>query len=95
MIFEDAHWSDPSSQEVLGLAMQQLVSDRVLLIITFRPEFESRWTGAQVTTLTLDRLPVGDVGTMIDGVAGGTNLRTISARRLRSGVMAFLSLSRK
>jgi predicted ATPase len=74
MIFEDAHWSDPSSQEVLGLAIQRLVGHPALLIITFRPEFEAGWTGSQVTTLTLDRLPIGDVGTMIDLVAGVTTL---------------------
>ena len=74
MIFEDAHWSDPSSQEVLGLAIQQLVSHPALLIITFRPEFDAPWTNSQATTLILDRLPMSHVGTMIDRVAGTTTL---------------------
>jgi predicted ATPase len=74
MIFEDAHWSDPSSQEVVALAVQRLASHGVLLIITLRPELESPWTGPEVTTLALDRLPAGEVGTMIDRVAGVATL---------------------
>jgi class 3 adenylate cyclase len=45
MIFEDAHWSDPTSLEVFGQAMSRLVTLRVLLIVTFRPEFDPPWIG--------------------------------------------------
>lgn len=74
MIFEDAHWSDPSSQDVLKLAIQRLARHPVLLIVTFRPEFAPPWTGPNVTTIALDRLPMGDVGTMIERVAGARAL---------------------
>ncbi|HEY7665064.1 MAG TPA: adenylate/guanylate cyclase domain-containing protein, partial [Xanthobacteraceae bacterium] len=74
MIFEDAHWSDPSSQEVLKLAIQRLAAHPVLLIVTFRPEFAPAWTGPSVTTMALDRLLVGDVDTMIERVAGAREL---------------------
>jgi len=74
MIFEDAHWSDPSSQDVLKLAIQRLANHPVLLIVTFRPEFASAWTGPNVTTIALDRLPMSDVGTMIERVAGARQL---------------------
>jgi predicted ATPase len=74
MIFEDAHWSDPSSQEVLKLAIQRLTNHPVLLIVTFRPEFASAWTGPNVRTIALDRLPMGDVGAMIERVAGTRQL---------------------
>ena len=45
MIVEDVHWSDPTSLEAFGRAVDRLASDRVLLIVTFRPEFESPWIG--------------------------------------------------
>ena len=39
MIFEDAHWADPSSLEVFGRLVDRIRTLRVLLIVTFRPEF--------------------------------------------------------
>ena len=57
MVFEDVHWIDPISLELLELAVERISSLRVLLIMTFRPEFQSPWTGdAHVTTLALNRL---------------------------------------
>src|SRR5262249_46981493 len=53
-IFEDAHWSDPSSLELLDLLVDRVPVLRVLVVITARPEFASRWGGyAHVTTHTL------------------------------------------
>ena len=45
MIFEDAHWTDPTSLEVFGRVVDRVRSLRVLLIVTFRPEFEPPWIG--------------------------------------------------
>ena len=45
MIFEDAHWTDPTSLEVFGRAVDRIRTLRVLLIVTFRPEFEPPWIG--------------------------------------------------
>jgi class 3 adenylate cyclase len=57
MVFEDVHWIDPISLELLELTVERVASLRVLLIMTFRPEFQSPWTGdAHVTTLALNRL---------------------------------------
>jgi class 3 adenylate cyclase/predicted ATPase len=71
MIFEDAHWSDPTSLEVLGRAVDRIATLRVLLIVTFRPEFEPPWIGQpHVTSLTINRLTRHDVGAMIDRVVG-------------------------
>jgi predicted ATPase len=71
MIFEDAHWTDPTSLEVLGRVVARIPTLRVLLLVTFRPEFEAPWTGQpHVTTLTINRLTQRDVGAMIDRVAG-------------------------
>jgi hypothetical protein len=45
MIFEDAHWVDPTSLELLGRIVDKISSLRALLIMTFRPEFEPPWIG--------------------------------------------------
>jgi len=44
MILEDAHWSDPTSLEAFGRTVDRIASLRVLLIVTFRPEFEAPWS---------------------------------------------------
>ena len=57
LLFEDLHWLDPSSGELLDLLIEKIEGWPVLLIATFRPDFQPRWTGEpQVTTLSLTRL---------------------------------------
>ena len=76
MIFEDAHWSDPTSLETLGRVVDRIATLRVLLLVTFRPEFAPPWIGqSHVTALTLNRLPKRDIDAMIDGVVGNKVLR--------------------
>jgi class 3 adenylate cyclase len=71
MIFEDAHWTDPTSLEVFSRVVDRLRNLHVLLIVTFRPEFDPPWIGRPyVTALTLNRLTQRDVETMIDSVRG-------------------------
>jgi class 3 adenylate cyclase/predicted ATPase len=71
MIFEDAHWADPTSLEVLGRAVDRIATHPVLLLITFRPEFEPPWIGLpHVTMLTINRLTRPEVEAMIDRVGG-------------------------
>ena len=54
MVFEDAHWVDPTSRELLDLTIERVRNLPVLLVVTFRPEFEAPWAGQpQVTMLTL------------------------------------------
>jgi predicted ATPase len=71
MIFEDAHWTDPTSLELFGRAVDRIASLRILLIVTFRPEFAPPWIGRpHVTALTINRLAQRDIDAMIDGVVG-------------------------
>jgi predicted ATPase len=71
MIFEDAHWGDPTSLEAFGRTVDRIASLRALLIVTFRPEFEPPWIGQpHVTALTINRLAERDIGDMIDHVVG-------------------------
>src|SRR5712691_4935583 len=81
MIFEDAHWIDPTSLEALGRAVDRIRALRVLLIVTSRPEFEPPWIGpSHVTPLTINRLAQREVDDMIDRVVGDKTL-TASVRR--------------
>ena len=71
MIFEDAHWTDPTSLEAFGRTVDRIRPLRVLLLATFRPEFVPPWIGRpHVTSLTINRMAERDVDAIIDGVAG-------------------------
>ena len=90
MIFEDAHWADPSSLEVFSGAVDRTAARRVLLIITFRPEFAPPWVGLpHVTALTLNRLARREVDAMIDRVAGNKPLPANLGRTSSSAPTAF------
>ena len=52
MIFEDTHWIDPTSLEALGRGIDRIKAVGVLLIITYRPEFEPPWIGRPYVTRT-------------------------------------------
>jgi class 3 adenylate cyclase/predicted ATPase len=75
MIFEDVHWIDPTSLEALGQTVERIRSLGVLLIVTYRPEFEPPWIGRpHVTALTLNRLGEREIAALIDGVTGNKPL---------------------
>jgi predicted ATPase len=75
MIFEDVHWSDPSTRELLDLLIERVTTVPLLVIITFRPEFSPPWVGRpQVTLLTLNRLPPRQRVEMISRMIGGKAL---------------------
>jgi class 3 adenylate cyclase/predicted ATPase len=77
MIFEDAHWSDPTSLEAFARAVDRLRHLRVLLLVTFRPEFEAPWIGRPyVMALTINRLTEREAGAMIDRIVGNKALST-------------------
>ena len=75
MIFEDAHWADPTSFEAFGRLADRIRTHRVLLLVTFRPEFDAPWVGLPyVTALTINRLAEHEVGGMIDRIVGNRPL---------------------
>jgi class 3 adenylate cyclase/predicted ATPase len=83
MVFEDAHWIDPTSRELLDLAIERLSTLRVLLIVTFRPEFRPPWTGQpQVTTLALNRLDRHDRTVLVGQVARGKALPDVVVEQI-------------
>jgi class 3 adenylate cyclase/predicted ATPase len=74
VVFEDAHWIDPTSRDLLDLT-EQIGNLPVLLIVTFRPEFQPPWTGQpQVTMLALNRLDRRDRIALVEQIAAGKTL---------------------
>ena len=75
MICEDAHWADPTSLEAFGRAADRIRTLPVLLLVTFRPEFDAPWVGQpNVTALTINRLTRREVDALIERVVGNKML---------------------
>jgi tetratricopeptide (TPR) repeat protein len=71
IVLEDAHWIDPTSLDLLDRAVARVAALPVLLLITFRPEFQPSWIGQPyVTMLPLSRLGRRDSAAIIAGVTG-------------------------
>ena len=66
LIFEDLHWIDPTSREFLDLVLARIDRLAVLLVATFRPEFQPPWAGqAHVAVIALNRLGRNDGAAMV------------------------------
>ena len=57
-VFEDLHWAEPTTLEVLDLLVDQVTTAEVLALFTFRPEFPPPWgSRGHLTHISLNRLP--------------------------------------
>ena len=75
MIFEDAQWADPTSLEAFGRAVDRIRTLKVLLLVTFRPEFDAPWVGRPyVTARIINRLAEHEASAMIDRIVGNKQL---------------------
>ena len=74
MIFEDAQWVDPSTSELLGLAIERIHELPVLLLVTFRPDFTPPWRGRNVTALSLAGLSRRQALDMVEWITGARAL---------------------
>jgi class 3 adenylate cyclase/predicted ATPase len=75
MVFEDAHWIDPTSQELLDLMIDRVQTLPVLIVITCRPIFDAPWGGRpHVTSLALNRIGRQASQTMVSALTGGKTL---------------------
>ncbi len=75
LVIEDAHWADPSTLQFLGLVMGRITAARVLVLVTFRPEFTPTWALApHATELKLDRLHDAQIHAMIEHITRGKRL---------------------
>ena len=75
MFFEDAHWADPTTLEVLDLLIDRVRNVPLLIVLTHRPEFQSRWwEHGHVTALNLAKLTRAQSGAIVSKLAGGKTL---------------------
>ncbi len=71
MLFEDAHWADPTTLEVLDLLIDRMRNVPLLIVLTHRPEFLSRWSGqGHVVALNLSKLTRTQSAAMVSAPAG-------------------------
>ncbi|MBV9632719.1 MAG: AAA family ATPase [Xanthobacteraceae bacterium] len=94
IVFEDVHWIDPTSLDLLDRTVAVIANLRVLLVVTFRPDFQPTWVGLpHVTTLPLSRLSRRDSTSIIGGITGGKALPDAVIEQILShsdGVALFL-----
>ena len=75
LLFEDLHWADAASLELLDLTVERVCHLPVLALFTFRPEFKPPWVDLPIVgTLTLGRLDRKNVERIVTQVAGGRSL---------------------
>jgi class 3 adenylate cyclase/predicted ATPase/energy-coupling factor transporter ATP-binding protein EcfA2 len=75
MVFEDAHWIDPTSRDLIDLMVDRIRRLPLLLLVTFRPEFHPPWADQpHVTALALNRLGERDGSALVEGLAGNASV---------------------
>src|SRR6516165_2034012 len=75
VLFEDAHWADPTTFEVMDLLIHRVRNVPLLIVLTHRPELSSRWSHyGHVTALTLSKLTRPQSSAMVSRLAGGKAL---------------------
>ena len=75
LLFEDAHWADPTTLEVLDLLIDRVRSVPLLIVLTHRPEFQPRWSGqGHVGALNLSKLTRTQSAAMVSSLASGKAL---------------------
>jgi tetratricopeptide (TPR) repeat protein len=75
LLLEDAHWVDPSTLESLALTVEAAKGARILVLITYRPEFKAPWTGDRhVSNVILQRLSTRQTRLLAESIAGERQL---------------------
>jgi pimeloyl-ACP methyl ester carboxylesterase len=83
LIFEDLHWADPTSIELLGMLLERIRHLAMLVILTFRTDFVPPWSRpGHVTVLSLNRLGRRDAAELAQQVAGAKPLPTGAVDRI-------------
>ena len=75
LVVEDLHWADPSTLDLLGLLLDEITASSLMLVATFRPEFQAPWGHrTHITQLSLNRLTETQATALIDCLTGGEPL---------------------
>ena len=95
MVFEDAHWIDPTSRELLDLTIDRISRLPVLFVVTFRPDFQHAWSGQpHLTMLALNRLGRRDGAALVERLVGNVGLARGLSTRSSSAQMGCHCLSK-
>jgi predicted ATPase len=72
LVFEDVHWAEPTTLELLERVVRELATEPVLVLVTVRPELVPAWASASYgAVVTLDRLAAGDIAALVGGQLDG------------------------
>jgi predicted ATPase len=75
MLFEDAHWADPTTLETMDLLIHRIRNVPLLLVLTHRPEFSPRWSHyGHVAALSLNKLTRTQSSALVSRLTGGKAL---------------------
>jgi predicted ATPase/energy-coupling factor transporter ATP-binding protein EcfA2 len=75
VVFEDLHWIDPTTLDFIARTLNQMGSERIMIVATARPEFSPPWGTSEVTSiLKVSRLDKAQTESVVSGVAGGRSL---------------------
>ncbi|HKQ68107.1 MAG TPA: AAA family ATPase [Polyangiaceae bacterium] len=72
--FDDLHWADPTTLDLIDLFMKETLRGRTMICLTARLNFPERWSGPNVHTISLNRLPNDEAGALVTRVVGGRML---------------------
>lgn len=74
-VFEDAHWVDPTSLDLLSMMIDNSRAAKMLFLVTFRPEFEPPWSGmGHVARMTLNRISRAQSTEIVAKLAGSEDI---------------------
>jgi class 3 adenylate cyclase/tetratricopeptide (TPR) repeat protein len=74
-VWEDLHWADPTTLELLGIHIEQSPTVSMLNVLTYRPEFEPPWSmHSHMTPITLNRMERPEVEALIENQAAGKSI---------------------
>lgn len=82
-LLEDAHWIDPTTQDLLDVTIERLPGLPVLMVVTHRPRYVAPWVGRpHVTLSSLARLDPRESALLVEGVSGGDPLPATVVERI-------------
>jgi predicted ATPase len=83
VVWEDLHWADPSTLELLGLVLDQVPTARIFVLLTCRPEFQPSWISrSHLSQVTLSRLGSAQVQVIITSLTGGKGLPAVVVEQI-------------
>ncbi len=72
LVFEDVHWADPTTLELLERLVRELATEPVLVLVTLRPELVPAWASLSFAdVVTLDRLAAPELEALVGGLLDG------------------------